>query len=338
MTEFNFDAVSGVLNVILVLFLEIVAGYFVARKNSKDQNAGLTPKQVDGLNRSVMRYFFPFLFFHSIAPYTLEGVSVKLFVSAVAIDVILMVLIYFMVGKKNQMAAGMTMMAMLFPMILLVAPAVLESIFPGNEVYYKLYPSILTIPGIIIVLPFAHFLCEKSHNENKMLVEGEIAVSSKEVLKKSLKNSYLSTNSIAIYCGVFFSIFGIKLPNWLDLLSYHFARCVIPVGMFVIGLCLQSMKFSMKSIKVPLINVLVKCIVWPVLCMVPIFLFYDGATAEFMQIMLIILASPAALIYFILSQHYDYQRAEAALTIVFGLIAYPIMVLLSFFIPLPSRI
>ncbi len=291
------------LNNILPIFLTILLGNLL--RKIKFINDDFITKT----NKIVFYIFLPFLLFYKISNSDFKKImNLNLIIIMYISFTILIIIAYYYLKftKVHNKSIGSFLM----------------NSFRGNYAYMGLPISYFTFgdQGLTIASIYMAFIVPII---NLFSVTFLLVFSSK---KKNLKKIIIETifNPLAIACilGIIFSLLKINIPLIINRFLFINSAATLPLALLAIGASISLNKIK-KSFNLALINTFFKLILLPLIGFMVLLIFKIkiGLNA---QVMLILLATPAATVNFVLASNMDGDVELTSNTII-------ISTLLSFF-------
>ena len=283
------------INVVLPLFLTMALGYVLKRLKMFDDNT------LKVMNSITFKAFLPLLLFYNIYKTDLKGaINSKLICFAlisVTLTFIVLCILIPLIEKDNK-KRGVLIQGIFRSNFIIFGLPVACSLFSEAKVGVVaiLIATVVPFFNMLAVISLEIFRCGKLDIKN--------------TLKGIITNPLIITSAI----GLFFLIFGIKLPTAIEKSISDISRIATPLSLILLG---GSFSFTdvKAHLKQTIIGVTGRLIVVPSILM-PISIWLGFRDIELIALMLIF-ASPTAISSFTMAQKMDGDSELAAQIVVF---------------------
>ncbi len=283
------------INVVLPLFLTMALGYVLKRLKMFDDNT------LKVMNSITFKAFLPLLLFYNIYKTDLKGaINPKLICFAlisVTLTFIVLCILIPLIEKDNK-KRGVLIQGIFRSNFIIFGLPVACSLFSEDKVGVVaiLIATVVPFFNMLAVISLEIFRCGKLDIKN--------------TLKGIITNPLIITSAI----GLFFLIFGIKLPTAIEKSISDISRIATPLSLILLG---GSFSFTnvKAHLKQTIIGVTGRLIVVPSIHM-PISIWLGFRDIELIALMLIF-ASPTAISSFTMAQKMDGDSELAAQIVVF---------------------
>lgn len=260
---------------IIVLFLMILTGYVIKKKNI------ITDAGVFEMSRLLLYVTLPALVikamqFDSTVEHMKSGMKMSL-ISLVlyAFSIAASYLVIKMIGAKGK-SADVLQLCMIFPNVSFMGYPVVMSVYGEEGVFYAAFFNMFFD---LLIWTVGIFILNRSSEQS-----GE---------KKNLLLTFLNPGTVAVLIGLLFFLGPVKMPKFLDDTLMYLSRATIPIAMIVIGSLLSKSRFIdiLKNKRLILVAI-IKTVVFPVTML---FLMKAvGMTGYYLSIPVLIMSMPSA--------------------------------------------
>ncbi len=279
---------------IIPLFLVIFTGFLLSRFRFVDSSL------IKANNKLVFYIFLPALLIDKIASSSIKDmfdvkILIVLYGSVLLIFIVsILVSLSLKIDKKD------------------VGTVAIGS-FRGNFAYMGLPVAyyLFADEGIVIssmliafIVPFVNILSIFS-----------LSLSSKGDYKKAIINSFLTPIVVASLLGIILSIYSVKIPNILEKFLNLLSAPALTLALLGIGASLQFKEIAKKPYLM-ILSSFFKLVMLPFFGI--IFLHFIHINSVYASVVLIMLASPAATLNYIMAQQMDGDEILASATICFS--------------------
>lgn len=260
---------------ILVLFLMILSGFIIRKKNI------ISDSGVAEMSRLVLYVSLPAMIIRAMQ----FEFSKERMATAVKMPLIAIVIYAFCIGisylfvrliRADGKTADILQLCMIFPNVGFMGYPVILSIYGEEGVFYT---ALFNMFFDLLLWTVGIYILNRSTDQNHE--------------KKHILLTFLNPGTVAVVIGLLFFIFSIKLPSFIDNTLAYLAGATVPLAMICVGALLSKSKFRTILTNRKLIGTaLAKMLILPGVIFVLLRLI--GMTGYFLSIPVIIMAMPSA--------------------------------------------
>lgn len=284
------------LNVVLPLFITMVLGYFLRKKNFIDK------KSLNALNNVVFKIFLPLYLFTSVYKTNLEGVvNPKLILFSIIGLTILFIILCLIIPfiEKDNKKIGVMIQGIFRSNFVIFGFPIAESLFPESEMakVAVLIAVIIPIFNVLAVISLEMYRNGRNINIGK-------------ILRGIMKNPLI----IGTALGIIALFLNIRFPSAVEKTASNIARMATPLSLMILGGTVEftELKNYYKQVSIVVIS---KLILVP-LIVIPIAVYFGFRDIEIL-ILLIMFGAPTAVSSFSMAQQMDGDAELAAQIVIF---------------------